>query len=361
MANQFEIRVRNTTVKIIVGGSQGDHQGNGSASSNALGGSSGSLPPGDSGGGLPESASGCCCSPVVIGPIVVEGSSMQGENGQTRGGSSGNLPPGDSGGGGARSSTQHGGGHAKGGSSGNLPPGDSGGGAPSSNSGCCPTVVIGPIVFTGSCSGQAAPSDSGAAAGVREVTVDPPAHLGLTPRSAVDKIPFTMQPQQQTEWCWSAVAVSVSDFLDPATPPTWTQPTLATALLTGDGAGPLNCSESDQAEKACNQPEALDAALTITKNLWKRGFLENQRLAFECLQKWSDAQLPVCARIAWREGGFHFIALGGTNMTSSGQQQVWVLDPLPGTPPKLWDYESLAEHYGLSQLGFWLDTYLLTK
>jgi hypothetical protein len=356
MANQFEIQVRNTIIKITVGGAGG-------ASSETKGGSSPNLPPGDSGGGeaTTGSGSGCCCAPIVIGPIVVGGSSMQAGSGQTKGGSSPNLPPGDSGGGGPKPNDRDTGVKGKGGSSPNLPPGDSGGGAPTSNSGCCPTVVIGPIVFTGSCSGESAPSDSGAPAGVREVTVDPPAHVGLTARSSVAKIPFTMQTQQQTEWCWSAVAVSVSDFLDPATPPTWTQPTLATALLTKDGAGPLNCSETDQAEKACNQPEALDVALTITKNLWKRGFLENQRLAFECLQKWSDAQLPVCARIAWREGGFHFIALGGTNTTSSGQQQVWVLDPLPGTPPKLWDYESLAEHYGLSQLGFWLDTYLLTK
>jgi hypothetical protein len=356
MANQFEIQVRNTIVKITVGGGDG-------TAPDAKGGSSPSLPPNDSGGGEAStgSGSGCCCAPIVIGPIVVEGTSMTAGSGQSKGGSSPSLPPNDSGGGGPKPNDRDAGMKGKGGSSPSLPPNDSGGGAPTSNSGCCPTVVIGPIVFTGCCSGQAAPSDSDAPAGVREVTVDPPVHLGLTALSSVDKIPFTMQPQQQTEWCWSAVAVSVSDFLDPATPPTWTQPTLATALLTGDGAGPLNCSETDQAERACNQPEALDAALTITKNLWRKGFLESQRLAFECLQKWSGAQLPVCARIAWREGGFHFIALGGTNLTSSGQQQVWVLDPLPGTPPKVWDYESLAEHYGLSQLGFWLDTYLLAK
>jgi hypothetical protein len=356
MANQFEIQVRNTIIKITVGGG-------GDASSDTKGGSSPNLPPSDSGGGDATTGSGpgCCCAPIVIGPIVVEGSSAQAGTGQADGGSSPNLPPSDSGGGGPKPNHRDAGLRGKGGSSPNLPPSDSGGGAPTSNSGCCPTVVIGPIVFTGCCSGQGAPSDSDAAASVREVTVDPPSLLGLSSRSAVEKIPFTMQPQQQTEWCWSAVAVSVNDFLNPATPPTWTQPTLATSLLTEHSAGTLNCSVADQAENACNQPEALDAALTITKNLWKKGFLENERLAFECLQKWSEAQLPVCARIAWREGGYHFITLGGTNTTTAGQQQVWVLDPLPGTPPKLWDYESLAEHYGLSQLGFWLDTYLLTK
>jgi len=72
-------------------------------------------------------------------------------------------------------------------------------------------------------------------------------------------------------------------------------------------------------------------------------------------------QLPVCALISWRNGGAHFIALAGANTTAAGLQQVWVLDPAQDTPPQLWDYEMLSEHYGDSLLGFWQDTYLLTQ
>jgi hypothetical protein len=171
-----------------------------------------------------------------------------------------------------------------------------------------------------------------------------------------------MQTQKQSNWCWSAVAVSVNDFLDPHTPATWTQCTLATALIKqADPTSPasLDCCFDHQGATVCNQPEGLDVALTITGNLLKNGFLSGNYLTFDCLRNWVNEQLPVCARIAWRDGGGHFIALDGCAVSASGEQRVHVQDPLPGAAPCFWDYDALVEHY--DQIGLWHDSYLVTK
>jgi hypothetical protein len=278
MAMEIEIQVRNGKVKIIVGGGDTQAAGKGGVSpgdptSNAGGGQAkGGVSPGDpssnAGGGGPTPTGGCCCAPMVIGPIVVAGSGMQT--------GTGGVSPGDP-------TSNAGGGQAKGGVSPGDPSSNAGGGSPSAGGCCCAPVVIGPIVFTNCCSGQAVAPDPPTA---QQVTVNPPTSPTLTSRK-VTVAGFEMQTQDQINWCWAAVAVSVTDFLDPQPIAiAWTQETLATKLLNSQSpASVLNCSLPNEASSTtqCNQPEALDVALTITKNLRKNGYLQDSYLVISIL------------------------------------------------------------------------------
>src|SRR5262245_14781621 len=69
---------------------------------------------------------------------------------------------------------------------------------------------------------------------------------------------FAMQPQSQTEWCWSANAVSVNQYFESASH--WQQCTLANAALKQ-----TTCCV-DGATANCNQQWYLDQALQIVDN-----------------------------------------------------------------------------------------------
>ena len=298
MAIEFDIQVHNGSVKITVGGPSSSQStgGDGKQSGTATGGDgkqSGTATGGDgkqsgtaTGGDGKQSgtatggdgAAGGCCCPVVVGPIVISGG-LLGTAGRT-------------GGDGKQSGTATGGDGKQ--------SGTATGGGPGSGGGCCGPVVIGPIVI-GGCSGAAS---SGTSAGSQAVTVNPPAQAEVVKNLQA----FTMQSQQETNWCWAAVAVSINDFLDPAAGPldqaavpTWTQAALATQLLINQGITAPDCIERPTS-RVCNRPEALDVALAITRNLWQNGALFNQHLTFDCIQNWMNAQLPVGARIIWWGG-----------------------------------------------------------
>ncbi len=144
MAIEFDIQVRNGRVKITVGGGQ-TNTGNASDQ----GGSSPGNPSTNTGGGGPDGGSGSGRGgPVIIGPIVVDGLSLQsGTQGQSgQGGSSPGNPSTNTGGGGPLGPL--------GGSSPGNPSTNTGGAGPgscASGPGC--PVIIGPIVISG-CSGH---------------------------------------------------------------------------------------------------------------------------------------------------------------------------------------------------------------
>jgi hypothetical protein len=323
MAIEFDIQVRNGTVKITVGGSQTN-------SGNALdqGGSSPGNSSGNTGGGGPDGGSGSGCGgPVIIGPIVVDGASLQpgtqglaGQGGSSPGNSSGNTGGGGPG------------------------PGGSGPGCP---------VIIGPIVISG-CSGQA--SDPPVLSDAQQIAVSPP--FGVHAKGLAGA--FNMQTQDETDWCWAAVAVSINAYLDPpADPlgnPTWTQASLATQVLAQElqWNPAVDCTADPNEE--CDRPAGLNDALSIAGNLMAGGYRSNCFLDFASIQSWMDQQLPVGARIQWPGGGAHFVALSGYQVFASGEQKVVVEDPLYG--PSVQDYSSLRGQYIYN--GSWNDTYLVT-
>jgi len=324
MAVEFDIQVRNATVKITVGGQENSaaQAGGGSpgaastetaggspgaASTETAGGSPGAAStetaggsPGaastETAGGGPGSSSGG--SPIVIGPLVVGGS-----------GTGGNA------------------------------------------------TVIGPIVINGGGStSQPTTSASTTLPKPKAITLNPPKQLKAK-TSGGTPVPFKFQKQKYSNWCWAAVAVSINDFLDPQTPPKWKQCTLATQLLENENPGravPTDCTEAPMPNR-CNRPAALDAVLAITGNLSPLGPLFNQYLAFASIVDWVNAQLPIGARIVWNGGGAHFVCLFGYR-TIGTQQMVHVHDPLYHSGLHL--YEVVVEDYQ-QQVGGgrWQDTY----
>jgi hypothetical protein len=161
---------------------------------------------------------------------------------------------------------------------------------------------------------------------------------------------FEMQKQNEHLWCWAAVAVSIHQFLDPASSIVWTQENLATQVLRNEGqiSGAIDCSLNPD---LCNFPARLDDALSVVGNLAPP--VEVGILSFTQLTQWIDRQLPVCARIVWYTGNAHFIALDGYRVFSSGAQQIHVQDPIYG--PSYQFYEDLCQDYPPG--GSWQDTY----
>src|SRR5262249_57800263 len=70
---------------------------------------------------------------------------------------------------------------------------------------------------------------------------------------------FTMQHQEQTQWCWSATATSVALYYNSLS--TWTQCSLVNAEL-----GRTDCCSAPSSND-CNQPWTLNTALTRVGHL----------------------------------------------------------------------------------------------
>lgn len=346
MAIELAIQVGNRIVKITVGGSA-TSQAQGASNTGRQGGQAASDPSGHIPGGGGPKGSGSGCGVTVIGPIVVDGTAMQVQSGQ--GGQAASDPSGHIPGGGKPERVI--GGQAASDPSGHIPGG--GGGPETGSSGCCP-VVIGPIVISGCYSAEGTESSGTSSLPIaKALTLDPPLN-SRTPDGAV----FTMQPQEESDWCWAAVAVSVNDyFAKRATQ--WTQATLATKVVEADlGLPPnsLDCSKSPL-QKKCNRPEGLDDALRIAGNLSDIGARFNQYLVFDSIVKWVDQQIPIGARIVWNRGGAHFIALDGYRELATGEQMVHVQDPIYRSSLQL--YDDLVGDYLQLQTGGgkWQDTY----
>jgi hypothetical protein len=155
------------------------------------------------------------------------------------------------------------------------------------------------------------------------------------------QVNFTMQPQQQSQWCWSATATSTAHFYDSAS--AWTQCSLVNAEL-----GQSSCC-NDGSTSACNQPWFLNNVLDRTQNL--RSWSGTVAMASEV-----DAELaagnPVGIRIGWFGGGGHFMVLSAYN---SVLNQVEVRDPIFGT--SVYDYDDFRDNY--QDAGSWTHTYFL--
>ena len=335
-----QVRYQNGTLTISLGGqSTAGFASGGTPGSSPPGGTPGSSPPGGStsGGG-----SGCCGG-LVLGPIVIP---MAGY-GSVSGGTPGTSPPGGTPG------TS-----PPGGTPGTSPPG---GGTASQSIGCCCPTVIGPIVFTDCCSSTA--SESAGPPSIIDIdSVLSQAPLHIVPPTGL----FEMQTQQEIEWCWSAVTVSVNNFLD--TPDVWTQTKLASKVLR------KTCSLAPSFNDPCNQEFALDISLTAIGNLQPDGAFFDAIVAFKDLETyWNKLPIPICARIVWDDGSgnAHFIALGGYTLGANGEQNVLVYDPAPGGygGPTTWDYDLLKSSYQcppdpqnpltVMPSGHWNDSYFV--
>ncbi|WP_296307298.1 papain-like cysteine protease family protein [Pseudomonas sp.] len=150
---------------------------------------------------------------------------------------------------------------------------------------------------------------------------------------------FPIQRQLQGQWCWAAVAASVSRYYRPGT--TWTQCSVADRQW-----GRTDCCGTG-ATGACNNPSILQTALTNV------GHLNRQTAVQESLQTVENevvAGRPLCIRIAWAGGGGHFVVASGIE----DEDFVWVSDPGGGTTA-LVAYDTLRSAYAGS--GSWTHSY----
>lgn len=149
------------------------------------------------------------------------------------------------------------------------------------------------------------------------VSLQPPISLRRLIEREWIKLNFVVQHQQQTNWCWSAVAVSVCRFFNPKC--SWTQCSLVNVEF-----GRNDCCNNGSSNN-CNRPWYLDKALTRTGNLqsWSDG-----TASIENIMREINSGHPICMRIGWSGGGGHAVAIGGYNFA---QRMVAVEDPWYGS------------------------------
>ena len=188
---------------------------------------------------------------------------------------------------------------------------------------------------------------------VTDITVlDKPVEIQTYVPPTPRNIGLRMQYQETNEWCWMAVATSVSHFYNPAS--TWTQcqvmtivghnvngfpantsacPSVAT-LAAHPELGPILANPYDKkAEFVLNNPVyGIDARyiksggvsdpLKVTGNL---GSIQPSNLSIAQIAAEVNAGRPVLAAITWFSGGSHFVAIAGVEGDS-----MLILDPVNG-------------------------------
>lgn len=155
---------------------------------------------------------------------------------------------------------------------------------------------------------------------------------------------FTGQAQIQTEWCWSAVSVSISLFYNSGSG--WTQCTMANQEL-----GQTTCCQ-DGSTPQCDQPWYLDRALKRSGNL---NGVSSGTASFAQVVAAVNQNRALGVRIGWAGGGGHFVTVAGYDDSDPANQLVYVADPAPGTAPAWVAYNTLRNSYQGS--GTWTHSY----
>jgi hypothetical protein len=157
----------------------------------------------------------------------------------------------------------------------------------------------------------------------------------------LDEMYFSMQHQQQSNWCWAATATSVALFYKPASG--WTQCSVANNEL-----GRTDCCAGG-ASGACNVYGYLDQALNVVGRLdhWVGGTATIAQIENEV-----TFARPLGIRVAWAGGGAHFLCIMG-HYNAGGVDYVTVDDPIYGRSDVA--YSTLQSAYQGS--GTWTHTY----
>lgn len=160
-----------------------------------------------------------------------------------------------------------------------------------------------------------------------------------------NSLPLQVEHQNQYNWCWAAVSVSVKRFFDATFGET--QCEQANAIL-----GRVSCCGPDGAdEQVCNVTHTLDPVLS------RLGVLRRVRsgfLSFEEIETEIDAGRPVACFIGWTGGGGHFVCIAGYD---AGPRTLAIRDPLfdPSTLP----YDEFVNSY--QHIGSWSFTYFVQR
>jgi hypothetical protein len=158
-------------------------------------------------------------------------------------------------------------------------------------------------------------------------------------------VPFDMEIQTQTNWCWAATSTSVSHFYSPLS--TWTQCRVAGAELNR-----TDCCNST-VPSACNVPWYLDRALTRTSNFDR---MQSGTISYNEILTEIRAGRVVGARQGWSGGGGHFMVIYGASRIGNSTY-LDIDDPIWGKSTL--SYDTFATNYQGS--GSWTHTYFTKR
>jgi hypothetical protein len=157
-------------------------------------------------------------------------------------------------------------------------------------------------------------------------------------------LPFNMQTQNQSNWCWAAVAVSTHLFYGGTQWP-------VQCGLVNQTFGLHICCQSGSSP-ACNKQYYLDQALQITGNY--HHYTNGPELWSSVTQQ-INIRHPLGVRISLAGNLGHFLIINGYTVTPRGIQQVVLRDSLNGN--SIVPYGRLVNGY---QRGSWTHSFFTT-
>jgi hypothetical protein len=153
-------------------------------------------------------------------------------------------------------------------------------------------------------------------------------------------MPFIIQTQEQDQWCWAAVSVSVDRYFSALS--SFTQCSLASQILSSDCCA---------APVPCNTPAFLQDALQAIGKLRE---VRPASLSFaETVDELSHG-FPIGVRIGWFGGGGHFLVIRGCR-DGPGVHLLNIADPW--FVDSIQDFDNFSSNY--LDRGEWTDTFLL--
>ena len=136
-------------------------------------------------------------------------------------------------------------------------------------------------------------------------------------------LPFQIQDQQQTSWCWAAVAASVTDYFHMVNG----AEVKAQCELASKYAKPSDCC-ADPSADGCDCPGVLETVLDdMVHCQGASGAVGFDDIVTEI----GTRKCPVCCKIAWPDdANGHYVVIMGCH--DDGSKDVIVLDPIKDSP-----------------------------
>jgi hypothetical protein len=153
---------------------------------------------------------------------------------------------------------------------------------------------------------------------------------------------FVMSHQQEQNWCWAAVALTITRYYN--TTSIW----ISQCQIASSGLGFI-CCQVGQNCKDCDVPWRLDSALNVTNNFntWAPGQASISQIAVEI-----DGGKPLGVRIGWPDGTGHFCCITGY-WEVGGETWLHIEDPC--YKHTCLSYSHFRSHYHCD--GTWTDSY----
>ena len=165
-------------------------------------------------------------------------------------------------------------------------------------------------------------------------------------------MPFPIEQQEQTEWCWAAVSATADHYFIPGS-------TLTQCEIASKEFSPTNC---------CLNPGACNQTMQLQKVLKPMGRLESvitSPLSFKEIKDEIRARRPIAVRIAWFDDKAHFVLICGFTESKSGNsRKLEIADPFYGDVDNgqyfgIWEIDFDLFPGAYQQGGSWTATYKL--